>query len=514
MTEIRHPDQPASEIPSPTGHNLAEYSVSELAFAIKRTLETGFDRVRVKGEISGFKRAASGHLYMILKDENAGLKAVCWKGVAGRLPIKPEDGMEVVVTGRITSYAERSEYQLVIDRMELAGIGALLKMLEDRRRKLAAEGLFDAERKRPLPLLPQVIGVVTSPTGAVIRDILHRLEDRFPRHVLLWPVLVQGDGAAEQVAAAIRGFNALPAGGAVPRPDLLIVARGGGSLEDLMAFNEEIVVRAAAESRIPLISAVGHETDTTLIDYASDRRAPTPTAAAEMAVPVRADLLTELAQHGQRLMSALNRRLTEGRLAVEGLGRGLPDPQRLIQERGQQLDQWTERWLNARFATFDRRRDQLATLAARLRTPREQIEVAGTALRHTLERLGSGFGRHLDRQGRQLDTVAAGLRPNLLTNLIDRQRTQLSHAAALLDSYSYEQVLKRGFALVRDTAGAPLGSAGQVTAGQELHLQFHDGVVQATADGDPTGSPGRRGRKTPAASDKPPANKPPQGSLL
>jgi exodeoxyribonuclease VII large subunit len=514
MTEIRHPDQPAEEIPTPTGHNLAEYSVSELAFAIKRTLETGFDRVRVKGEISGFKRAASGHLYMVLKDENAGLKAVCWKGVAGRLGIRPEEGMEVVVTGRITSYAERSEYQLVIDRMELAGIGALLKMLEDRRRKLAAEGLFDAERKRPLPLLPQVIGVVTSPTGAVIRDILHRLEDRFPRHVLLWPVLVQGDGAAEQIAAAIRGFNALAEGGAVPRPDLLIVARGGGSLEDLMAFNEEIVVRAAAESRIPLISAVGHETDTTLIDYASDRRAPTPTAAAEMAVPVRADLLTELGQIGQRLASALNRRLTEGRLAVEGLGRGLPDPQRLIQERGQQLDQWVERWLNARFATFDRRRDQLATLAASLRTPREQIEVAGTALRHAVERLGSGFARTLDRQGRQIDTVAAGLRPNLLTNLIDRQRAALNHAAALLDSYSYEQVLKRGFALVRDGGGAPLGSASQVSAGQELHLQFHDGVVLATAGNEaPTSTAGRRAsRKT--SGDPTPSDSSPQGSLL
>ena len=513
MTEIPLPDPAAmSEAPVPTGHNLAEYSVSELAFAIKRTLETGFDRVRVKGEISGFKRAASGHLYMVLKDENAGLKAVCWKGVAARLAIHPEEGMEVVVTGRITSYAERSEYQLVIDRMELAGIGALLKMLEDRRKKLAAEGLFDADRKRPLPLLPQVIGVVTSPTGAVIRDILHRLEDRFPRHVLLWPVLVQGEGAAAQVAAAIRGFNALPEGGAIPRPDLLIVARGGGSLEDLMAFNEEIVVRAAAESRIPLISAVGHETDTTLIDYASDRRAPTPTAAAEMAVPVRADLLAELTQAGQRLASALNRRLTEGRLAVEGLGRGLPDPQRLLQERTQQLDQWVERWLNARFVSFDRRRDQLATLAARLRTPREQIDTASIALRHTLERLGSGFARQLDRQGRQLDNVSAGLRPSLLTHLIDRQRTALGHAAALLDSYSYEQVLKRGFVLVRDAAGAPLGSAAQVAAGEALHLQFHDGVVDAVA-GQEAGAPAP-GKRTPRKGGDEPTSSGSQGSLL
>ncbi|MET1027600.1 MAG: exodeoxyribonuclease VII large subunit [Dongiaceae bacterium] len=516
MTEIRqatnmNADSPETVNPVEPSHNLAEYSVSELAFAIKRTLETGFDRVRVKGEISGFKRAASGHLYMVLKDENAGLKAVCWKGVAGRLSIRPEEGMEVVATGRITSYAERSEYQLVIERLELAGIGALLKMLEDRRRKLAAEGLFDADRKRPLPLLPQVIGVVTSPTGAVIRDILHRLEDRFPRHVLLWPVLVQGEGAAAQIAAAIRGFNALPEGGAIPRPDLLIVARGGGSLEDLMAFNEEIVVRAAAESQIPLISAVGHETDTTLIDYAADRRAPTPTAAAEMAVPVRADLLIELGQCGQRLARALNRRLTEGRLAVEGLGRGLPDPQRLLQERGQQLDQWVERWLNARIVGFDRRRDQLAHLAARLRTPREQIEVAGTALRHAGERLTACFAHGLDRHGRQLDKVAHGLRPVLLEAMIERRRAALDHAGALLDSYSYTEVLKRGFVLVRHAGGAPIGAAAQVTEGQALHLQFHDGVVDATAGAAASGETGTRrsSRKTST-----PGDSSPQGSLL
>ncbi|MEX0758331.1 MAG: exodeoxyribonuclease VII large subunit, partial [Tistlia sp.] len=247
--------------------NLPELSVSEVSRAIKRTLEDRFERVRVRGEISGFKRAASGHLYLCLKDAEAALDAVCWKGTAGRLQLRPEDGMEVIATGRITTFPGRSKYQLVIDSLELAGEGALLKLLDDRRRKLAEEGLFDAERKRPLPYLPSVIGVVTSPTGAVIRDILHRLADRFPRHVLVWPVLVQGEGAAEQIARAIRGFNALAADGAVPRPDLLIVARGGGSLEDLWAFNEEVVVRAAAESAIPLISAVGHETDTTLIDF-------------------------------------------------------------------------------------------------------------------------------------------------------------------------------------------------------------------------------------------------------
>jgi len=261
-------------------NNLPEYSVSEISQAVKRTLEGAFERVRVRGEISGFKRAASGHLYFALKDEEAKLDAVCWRLSAGRLAVTPEDGLEVVAIGRVSSYPGRSSYQLVVESLELAGEGALLKLLEERRKKLAAEGLFDAARKRPLPFLPEVIGVITSPTGAVIRDILHRLEDRFPRRVLLWPVLVQGEGAKEQIAAAINGFNAIRPGGPLPRPDLLIVARGGGSLEDLWAFNEEIVVRAAAASTIPLISAVGHETDTTLIDHAADRRAPTPTAAA------------------------------------------------------------------------------------------------------------------------------------------------------------------------------------------------------------------------------------------
>src|SRR5512134_2423894 len=362
MTEIRTP-------PIPVTHNLAELTVSELSSAIKRTLESGFDRVRVRGEISGFKRAGSGHLYMQLKDDAAAIKAVVWRSTAVRLGLNPEDGMEVVATGRITSYAERSEYQLVIERVELAGLGALLKLLEDRKKKLAAEGLFDAARKRPLPLLPTVIGVVTSPSGAVIRDILHRLEDRFPRPVLLWPVLVQGEGAAQQVANAIRGFNALQAGGRVPRPDVLIVARGGGSLEDLMAFNEEIVVRAAAASEIPLISAVGHETDTTLIDFAASVRAPTPTAAAEMAVPVRAELLADLLKDARRLVNALQRRVTEGRARVEGLGRGLGDPRRVIDERGERLRLAFGNLLHRRVA-------QIAELGARLPHPRIVVDRA------------------------------------------------------------------------------------------------------------------------------------------
>src|ERR1051326_459559 len=318
---------PAETMPA---SNLPEYSVSELSLALKRSIEDGFGQVRVRGEISGWKRVSSGHCYFALKDSDAVLDAVCWRTTAIRLDLKPEDGMEVVCSGRLTTYPGRSKYQLIIDTVELAGKGALLRVLEERRQRLAAEGLFAAERKKPLPFLPEVIGIVTSPTGAVIRDILHRLADRFPRRVLLWPVAVQGEGAAAQIAAAIQGFNRLAAGGPVPRPDLLIVARGGGSLEDLMAFNEEIVVRAAAASAIPLISAVGHETDTTLIDHASDRRAPTPTAAAEIAVPVRLELLAELDAKRMRLMRAWTRSLGEQKTHLAGLARGLPDPASLI----------------------------------------------------------------------------------------------------------------------------------------------------------------------------------------
>src|SRR6266852_6539736 len=308
-------DLPLTAPPGPNpGSNLPEYTVSELSQALKRSIEDGFGHVRVRGEISGFKRVGSGHCYFALKDAEAVLDAVCWRTTAIRLAIKPEDGMEVVCNGRLTTYPGRSKYQLIVDSSELAGIGALLKMLEERRLRLAAEGLFDAERKKKLPFLPEVIGIVTSPTGAVIRDILHRLADRFPRRVLVWPVAVQGEGAAAQVAAAINGFNRLSAEGPLPRPQLIIVARGGGSLEDLMAFNEEIVVRAAAASAIPLISAVGHETDTTLIDFASDRRAPTPTAAAEIAVPVRLDLVAELGGKISRLAGSLARLFSERRL--------------------------------------------------------------------------------------------------------------------------------------------------------------------------------------------------------
>src|ERR1700757_1933771 len=344
-----------TSIAAPVRSNLAEYTVSELSRALKRSIEENFSFVRVRGEISGWKRHSSGHCYLCLKDSDAVLDAVCWRTTAIRLGIKPEDGMEVVCTGRLTTFSGRSKYQLIIDTVELAGMGALLKLLEDRRRRLAAEGLFATERKNKLPFLPEVIGIITSPSGAVIRDILHRLSDRFPRRVLLWAVAVQGEGGAVQIAAAIEGFNRLPQRGSTPRPQLIIVARGGGSLEDLMPFNEEIVVRAAASSAIPLISAVGHETDTTLIDHASDRRAPTPTAAAEMAVPVRAELLADVMQDGARLARAMGRLMYEARLRLEGLGRGLPRPPQLIAERIQTLDGCVERLLHARIGYFQRR---------------------------------------------------------------------------------------------------------------------------------------------------------------
>jgi exodeoxyribonuclease VII large subunit len=468
---------------APAPSNLPEYSVSEISQAIKRTLEGGFERVRVRGEISGFKRHSSGHLYFCLKDAEAVLDAVCWRTTAMRLRVKPEDGLEVIATGRITTFPGRSKYQMVVDALEVAGAGALLKLLEDRRKRLAAEGLFDESRKRPLPLLPSVIGVVTSPTGAVIRDILHRLADRFPRRVLLWPVPVQGEGAAPAVAAAIRGFNRLPAGGRIPRPDVLIVARGGGSLEDLWAFNEEEVVRAAAESAIPLIAAVGHETDTTLIDFAAARRAPTPTAAAEMAVPVRSELLSRTADCGGRLLRALDRTLRERRTRVEGLARGLPDPARLLQEKTQRLDLWAERLANARGPFFQGRAQTLAECAARLRTPREQIEARRLKLHGCSTALDKDVARLMTLKRHQLDRAQQRLRPESLSELLERRRLALESAARLLDSYSYQQVLERGFVLVRDIADRPVTTAAKVTPGTGLVLQFHDGEVTAAAAG-------------------------------
>jgi len=464
---------------APLASNLPEYTVSELSLALKRSIEENFAVVRVRGEVSGFKRVASGHCYLALKDEDAVLDAVCWRNTAIRLPVKPEDGMEVIVTGRLTTYPGRSKYQLVIDTMELAGVGALLKLLEDRRQKLAAEGLFAAERKKKLPYLPKVIGVVTSPTGAVIRDILHRLADRFPRRVLLWPVAVQGESAAAQVAAAIEGFNRLTPGGPVPRPDVIIVARGGGSLEDLMAFNEEAVVRAAAASAIPLISAVGHETDTTLIDHASDRRAPTPTAAAEIAVPVRLDLVAELAGKAQRAASAVARLFAERRTHLAGLGRGLPQPQDLIGAAAQRLDDRAER-LNLAIAThLNAARQRLAATRLRPEALAADIARARTRLDEIVPRLAQATARALRARRDALDNFAGRLATH---------------------SENHQSLLRRGYAVVY-AEGRIATAAADIAPGASLGLQFHDGKVDATAGG-------RRSRSRPTA---PPSG---QGQLL
>jgi len=498
------------------GANLPEFSVSEISGAIKRTLEHAFERVRVRGEISGFKRAASGHCYMALKDEQAVLDAVCWRGTVQRLTVQPEDGLEVIATGRITSYPGRSKYQLVIDSLEMAGEGALLKLLEERRRKLAAEGLFAEERKRALPFLPEVIGVVTSPTGAVIRDILHRLEERFPRRVLVWPVLVQGQGAAEQIAAAIQGFNSLPRSGPLPRPDLLIVARGGGSLEDLWAFNEEIVVRAAAASEIPLISAVGHETDTTLIDFAADRRAPTPTAAAEIAVPVRSDLIAGVLDLGRRLVASTSRQLAERRNLVEGFARGLPDPQRLLLEKSQALDERLERLDLAMRGWLRHRGAELETLGHRLPHPRQQLRFAEQALDAQGERLVPAVRRLLQQRLQSLQSLVP--RPPLqevrhaaqsleacgerllpaVTRLLSAKQEVMESSARLLSSLSYKQTLARGYAVVRGPEGV-LQRAQEVGPGATLRLEFFDGevdaVVQTESSSKPRPAPSPGGRQ-------------------
>lgn len=521
------PGPPSGPAPARPGSNLPEQTVSDLARSVKRTVEDAFGYVRVRGEISQPKRHSSGHLYLRLKDDAAVIEAVCWKGTASRLSIRPEEGMEVVCTGKLTTYPGRSQYQLVIDSMELAGEGALLKMLEERKKRLAAEGLFNTERKKPLPFLPRVIGVVTSPTGAVIRDILHRLADRFPRHVLLWPVAVQGDGSAAQVARAIQGFNSLTPGGRVPRPDLIIVARGGGSLEDLMAFNEEIVVRAAADSRIPLISAVGHETDTTLIDFASDRRAPTPTAAAEMAVPVRADLLDQVLDDERRLHQAMTRALDQRRTMVQGLARGLGDPQSLLNGLAQRLDDRGERLILSLRAGIERRQVAVRQLGLKLRHPRDVLRLAATrldgaarALRTGLDgalRLSDGrYHRIADRLSdralrRSLADGAARLAD--LPPRLDRahgaglsaQADRLAQLGRLLESVSYRGVLSRGFALVTDADGQPVMRAADLLDGQRVAIAFQDGELPAVIGAAPAPPKPTRSRKLTG---------PPQGSLF
>jgi len=440
-----------------SGDNAPALSVSELSSALKRAVEDRFGHVRLRGEISGFKRAASGHVYLSLKDDKAVIDGVMWKGMAGRLAFQPQDGVEVVVTGKLTTYPGRSKYQIVIERMELAGEGALMQLLERLKKQLAGEGLFDRERKQPLPYLPRVIGVVTSPTGAVIRDILHRLADRCPAHVLLWPVLVQGEGAAAQVAAAVRGFDAIQAGGEIPRPDLVIVARGGGSIEDLWAFNEEAVVRAVADCSIPIISAVGHETDTTLCDYAADVRAPTPTAAAEMAVPVRAELLAGLTEFGLRAGRAMRRGTEQRRERLTMMARMLPTPETLLAPQRQRADELGER--------LGRGLRQRITLAWR------HLSEAGGALRPSV------LAQRISRERSRLDAVR--LRPELVTRVIDRHKERLEATWRLALSLDPRRPLAKGFALV--TSGdTVITSAKTARAAGTMRLTFQDGPLDVS----------------------------------
>lgn len=434
-----------------TGTNIHEYTVSEISGALKRTVEDQFGYVRVRAELSGFKRAASGHLYFSLKDDKSVMDGVMWRGSAARLAFAPEDGLEVVCSGKLTTYPARSKYQMVVDQMEPAGAGALMALLEERKKKLSAEGLFDPARKKPIPYLPKTIGVVTSPTGAVIRDILHRLNDRFPRHVIVWPVLVQGEGAADQVAAAIEGFNRME-----KRPDLLIVARGGGSIEDLWSFNEENVVRAAAASEIPLISAVGHETDTTLIDYASDLRAPTPTGAAEKAVPVREELQYTIADLGRRLSGLKISMIQDRRDALTGLGRGLPSPKELLGLSMQRFDELSDRLPRGLINVTQRKSISLNRLIGGLSASRlkQNVQFQGQRLKTAEERLQPGYERRLRDLSQRLEATGR-----------------------MLESLSFERVLERGYTMIEDQSGKPVSSAVKLEPGDGVTARFADGTV-------------------------------------
>lgn len=480
--------------------NIVEYTVSELAFALRRTIEDSYGQVRVRGELSGFKRAASGHMYFALKDEKAVLDAVCWRNTLPKLDFALEDGLEVVCTGRLTTYAQRSRYQLVVERIEPAGTGALMALLEERRRRLAAEGLFAEDRKRPIPFLPEVVGVVTSASGAVIRDILHRIEERFPRRVVLWPVQVQGEGAADQIAAAIRGFSSLPPEGPVPRPDVLIVARGGGSVEDLWALNEEVVVRAAAASTIPLISAVGHETDTTLIDFAADRRAPTPTAAAEMAVPVRRELAERLERLGERLDHAIRRHLAVLARHVDGLARGLPDPRTELALRAQRLDDLSERLaLRNPLQVIRERGEQARRLHGRLaellrdRLGREEARLGAAVARLRPQPILAALAAHARALVRERQRLEAAWR-----RIVEAREAALEAAARQLESLSHRSVLERGYTLVRRTGdGRVVPRLAGLDGETRLEIEWYDGRLQVIrADGPASG--GRRRASAPA----------------
>ena len=461
--------------------NAYEFSVSELAQSLKRLVEDQFGHVRVRGELGRVTIAKSGHCYLDIKDDKAVINSIIWKGTMNRLAMRPEEGMDVIVEGRMSTYPGRSNYQLIIEKMELAGEGALMALFEKRKKAFAAEGLFDADRKTDLPFMPSVIGVVTSPTGAVIRDILHRIMDRFPVHVLVWPVLVQGDKAADQISAAITGFNHAEG---FPRPEVLIVARGGGSLEDLWCFNEENVVRAAASSSIPIISAVGHETDWTLIDYVSDYRAPTPTGAAEVAVPVRNEWLDTVEDYGLRLTRGLRRSVSEKRSHLNAAR--LPRLETVLSGPRQRLDLAAAK-LPSPGRIFDPLAQKLALTASRLRP----------------ELLTQNLGRQSDYVARMARPMALSMRRKL-----ERFDARLKSAGSLLEAYSYQGVLARGYALVTDDGGSVVRKSAALSSGDQVTLTFADGDKGAVIDGSalpkpktkkkPTKKPAKKQAKTSA----------------
>jgi exodeoxyribonuclease VII large subunit len=466
-------------MPEPT--NAPEFSVSELSGAIKRTLETAFARIRVRGEVTEAKTYPSGHTYFSLKDEGGKIRAVIWKSSPARSGLKPENGVEVIATGRISAYGDRSEYQLVVERLEYAGEGALLARIEMLKKRLSAEGLFDPGNKKPIPLLPEVIGVITSPKGAVLHDIQTTIARRFPRPILLYPVPVQGEGAAEKVAIAIAAMDQLPARG-IPRPDVLIIARGGGSLEDLMAFNEEIVLRAAAACRLPLISAVGHETDTTLLDFVADRRAPTPTAAAEMAIPPRTELLADLTQKSARLFGALARLTGERRLRFQAAANNLPDLPSLLGNARMRLDDRVQRLTLAVPNLVAKNRAALISVERHILDPRAVIAERQSALALIAARHRLGLTHMLQVRRVQAARVVPRLTLAPLQAALRERHARLDGLMARLDGASYEAVLARGFALVLDRVGHPVPRAAQVKPSAKLRIKFADGEVAVTAD--------------------------------
>ena len=477
MDEISDAGAPAMRQAS----NIPEYGVSELSSAIKRILEGAFGRIRVRGEVTELKVYASGHAYFSLKDEGGKIRAVIWKSAAARVGLKPENGVEVIATGKISAYGDRSEYQLIVERLEYAGIGALLARIELLKLRLAAEGLFDLDRKQPLPRLPRLIGVITSASGAVLHDIQTTIARRFPRSILLWPVPVQGDGAAERIAQAIAGMDRLPAPG-IPRPDVLIVARGGGSLEDLMAFNDEAVVRAAAACRIPLISAVGHETDTTLIDFAADRRAPTPTAAAELAVPARTELAADLAQTAARLVGAIVRTTAAARSRIDSLAAQLPDLPALLgharmraDDRGYRLHLALPNLLAARHSALQRVERRIPEPGGIIASRRHRLELTGLQLL-------AGLRQSVQSAQSRADRLLPRLSLASVQTDLQAKRARLAVVAARLEGASYARVLARGFALVRQRKGEPVTSAAAIKPGAKLTISFADGDVHASSD--------------------------------